>query len=486
MKSLLIGASSAVFLTAAPALALTPAEFVEELKALYEAQGMNFELGEQETDGEAEVLRDFGSTIEDKNGLTTSFSVGEMRVAPTSDEGYEVVVTFPPEVQIVSTSSVDDETVEMAFTIASDGRYLVRRAGDFLEGLSEFTSLTVTLDSLEGGDDVPSMDLSVDVTDLVGTASYSLEEDIQKFDYTIGAMGYSVKIDDPEAEMDMSGTYADMTAKGEFGISNSSDPEAFLRTDEMRTMELVAASSDFSVDSNTPQGPFSISGKTGETALSFSFGKGQIAYSTYGDDVALQVDGGAIPFPVKATMARLESSMAMPLVPTGEPGEMAVSLAMADVEVDESLWGMFDPGQSLPREPATIELDVTSKASALHSLMDEDAMTAGQMPWEFEDVQLRNLRVSIAGAEITGQGSAVMNNAGPVPMPVGGIDLSIRGVNGLVGSLTEMGLLAPEQAMPVQMMLGMFAKPGSEPDTFTSRVEMTEEGGILANGIPLQ
>ena len=36
------------------------------------------------------------------------------------------------------------------------------------------------------------------------------------------------------------------------------------------------------------------------------------------------------------------------------------------------------------------------------------------------------------------------------------------------------------------MMMGLFAKPGEGEDSLTSKIEITEEGGILANGQRLQ
>ena len=49
-------------------------------------------------------------------------------------------------------------------------------------------------------------------------------------------------------------------------------------------------------------------------------------------------------------------------------------------------------------------------------------------------------------------------SSGFMPMPVGGVDISINGVLGVVEKLTELGLLPPDEAAAAPMMLGMFAE----------------------------
>ena len=226
----------------------------------------------------------------------------------------------------------------------------------------------------------------------------------------------------------------------------------------------------------------------GETYFDFKGGNGQLDYTVGGKDNVINVVSQGMPMPpISAEIETLDIRFALPVAPADSANEAAILVNMDGVSVGEQLWAMVDPGAAIPRDPATILLDLTSTARASVNIMDPEnaAMMAG-MPITFEDVTLKDLRISFGGAEVTGQGAATINNAGPVPMPVGGIDLRISGVQGLTQTLSSLGLLQPEQAMPVQMMLGMFAKPTGEPDVFTSRIEADANGSISANGIPLQ
>ena len=69
-----------------------------------------------------------------------------------------------------------------------------------------------------------------------------------------------------------------------------------------------------------------------------------------------------------------------------------------------------------------------------------------------------------------------------MPRPKGGVDLTLVGGNGLLDKLVGMGLLPEEQAMGARMMMGLFAVPGEGEDTLNSRIEVNDEGHVLANG----
>jgi hypothetical protein len=97
------------------------------------------------------------------------------------------------------------------------------------------------------------------------------------------------------------------------------------------------------------------------------------------------------------------------------------------------------------------------------------------------------LTLALAGARLTGGGDFTFDNDDlstfpGMPKPTGALELELTGGNALLDTLVAMGLLPQEQAMGARMMLGMFARPGSSPDSLTSRIEVTEEGQVLANG----
>lgn len=103
-------------------------------------------------------------------------------------------------------------------------------------------------------------------------------------------------------------------------------------------------------------------------------------------------------------------------------------------------------------------------------------------PGQLNAVNVNEIKFSVAGAELTGDGDFSFNNDGPIPVPAGVINLMLTGGNGLMDTLVAMGLLPEEQAMGARMMMGLFARPGDGEDTLVSTIEVNEDGSVLANG----
>ncbi|MEM1429430.1 MAG: DUF2125 domain-containing protein, partial [Pseudomonadota bacterium] len=131
------------------------------------------------------------------------------------------------------------------------------------------------------------------------------------------------------------------------------------------------------------------------------------------------------------------------------------------------------------------------QARVLTNLFSTDFEESDEMPAEFEQVDINELRLSVAGAELTGEGSVALDNETPGPFgpdspaPDGTINLTLTGGQALLDTLVNMGLLSQDDAMMARMMTGMLARPGDGPDTLVSEITLQPDGTILANGAPL-
>jgi hypothetical protein len=105
-----------------------------------------------------------------------------------------------------------------------------------------------------------------------------------------------------------------------------------------------------------------------------------------------------------------------------------------------------------------------------------------EAPGQINSLDINKVLLTLAGAELSGEGAFTFNNSGPVPMPAGTMNMMLTGANGLLDTLVNMGLVPEEQAMGARMMMGLFAKPGNGPDTLVSEIEVQENGAVLANG----
>ena len=142
---------------------------------------------------------------------------------------------------------------------------------------------------------------------------------------------------------------------------------------------------------------------------------------------------------------------------------------------------MVDPTGSLPREKATLNLDLTTKVKWLVDLMKIDE--ARGMPAEVSEVTINDVTLKIAGASFNGTGAATLDNSKFPPEPVGEVNLDLKGGVGLLNKLVALGLVPQQQGQMVKMMSGMFTVPGGDgTDHLTSKIEMKKGGAILANG----
>lgn len=233
---------------------------------------------------------------------------------------------------------------------------------------------------------------------------------------------------------------------------------------------------------------------TGGSGLEVAIRDGVVSYDGEGRDMAFAMQGGQLPVPVEVGMASYGYRFAAPLVQSEEPRDFALGMTLGGVTISDLLWGLFDPGQVLPRDPATVSFDITGQGNWLFDPMDPEqaaALGMGGQPGELHQMTLSQLLVELAGARLTGEGGFTFDNEDTqtfngLPRPEGQIDLMLVGGNALIDNLVAMGLVPQDQAMGARMMLGLFAVPGEGDDTLTSTIEINEQGHILANGQRIQ
>lgn len=310
-----------------------------------------------------------------------------------------------------------------------------------------------------------SLSYTIDIEDLEEGGTVFLETELSGLDLT--ATG-SVPVD-----VDM----ADMAAAMDAGFSAAAD---FSFAGGQSKMRIEDGDQTITADTRSEGGSYEVN--LGESGLSYAIGV---------TGMSLFTQGGDIPVPVEMAFGEAGFNLTLPLTQSDEEQDFAFGLKLGDFTVSDLLWGMIDPTAQLPRDPATLALDLSGKASVFLDLLDPEQMAVveneGAMPGELNSVSLNALQLSLAGAELTGKGAFVFDNEnleafGGVPAPEGAVDLSLVGGNGLLDKLIGMGLVAEDQAMGMRMMLGLFAVPGEGADTLNSTIEVTSDGQVLANG----
>jgi len=207
--------------------------------------------------------------------------------------------------------------------------------------------------------------------------------------------------------------------------------------------------------------------------------------------------GKDIPFPVKFHLDSARGGMTLPLLASDDLQDVGYNFDLQGLSISGDLWDMVDPQKTLSRDPMVMEMDlaasVLNKVDWLDFMAVKARFDAGEVPIELHEMKLNTLTLDAVGAKLTGSGSGSFDNSdlesfGGFPKPTGVIDLALRGGNGLLDNLVAMGLMSDEDAMGARMATAVFTAPDPDAgeDALKSRLEMTGEGHILANGQRLQ
>ena len=330
-----------------------------------------------------------------------------------------------------------------------------------------------------------------------GTSRTALSGDMRSVTQSMeGDLSIDVAANDPGSDDSMVFTARmnGVSLSSETSIPQSadySDPQALFESG-------FAAAGEF--QHNGSMLDFALTEGRGATTGKMTTSSGRVKFGMSGDamtyevgntDMVVALQGPDIPLPINGEMAETSFSFSLPLQPSETPQDAAIGLTLAGFKTSDMIWGIFDPGAVLPRDPATVALDMIAKVTPFVSLLDEEAMERIEdgdvIPGELNAVTLNSLTVEAAGGKITGEGAFTFDNSDlesfdGMPRPEGQLDLSVSGANGLIDKIIQMGLMSEEDAMGARMMLSMFTVPGAEPDTATSVIEVNDQGHVLANG----
>lgn len=440
-------------------------------------------------------------TLPDDAGTTTVTVPGIM----LEDNGDGTVgVVYPDEMPITMTGVGESAFVMEMLYRASDLKSTV--SGDPSQMLTEYTAKSVgmTVGSLTSdGETVEFDELSFDIADVAGSTKTMLEGGrTAEQNIRTGPATYAFAFADPDP--DPEGGASSVKWDGRIESLVMTSQTAMPDGADMNNMSAAlgagflingdyafgAGSSVFDI---TDEEGTSTSGTSASSGgkLAIKMDESGLNYSGATNDVKIEAVVPQLPFPVSMGMKEMAFGLAMPLTKGDAPQDFGLNLKLADFTLSDMLWALFDPTGKLPRDPANMALDLAGKASVLVDFMDPAQMAkiedGDDEPVQLNALTLNSLLLSLAGAELTGQGAVVFDNDDMtvyegMPKPVGDVAFKLTGANTLIETLVDMGLIGPEQMMMARMGLGAVAVPGEGDDVLKSEIEFTEEGGLIANG----
>ncbi len=366
---------------------------------------------------------------------------------------------------------------------------------------SSSDALTVTLASLEvDGSEISTeqFDMNVTLEDLSAVTRMEIG-DVRGYtqNMSMGALTYSILFDIPDGpdagNLDLKGSMNGATFSGTGKIPTNTD------VNDVNAMLDAGFAIDggFSFDAGetrvnavTPDGPFAATSTSEGGSARVVMGDDGLTYDAQQTNLVVSAQQiPQFPFPVSFEMGKSAFNLTMPLRAKDSEQDFAFGLTLGDFSVSEVIWNLFDPAAQLPRDPATIALDLTGKAKVLLNFMDPEQailLENGTAPGELNALNINSILLSAAGAEVSGNGAFTFDNSDTttfdgMPKPEGALDVRVSGANGLMDTLVSMGLLPQEQVLGARMMMGLFGVQQGD-DVLTSKIEVNPEGHVLANG----
>ena len=494
--------SAAILALATPASADLTAEDVWNDWQAYIA-GFGYTVtGEPRRDGPTLRVDDLELTMGfAAEGDVATLSVSSLVLTENGDGTVSIALPASMPIEMAATG-LDGLRTSTSMTYSQTG-LVMSASGIPTEIVYDYTADTMSMmtTAMEVNGDVISGDagLEASVAGIRGQTIMRLEA-LRQYDQSLTAdsLTYTLKSVDPAFES--SGTLAGKTENLQFtgsstlplGVVQASDMSAMLAAGFGFEGKFTYEGNATQVNTETPQGPFEIAFTSESGTLDVTMGQEGLSYAAAQQALAADVMTASFPVPLQFAVANAGLNLTMPLQKSDTPEDFALGFTLQDVLVSDMLWGMFDPSGQLPRDPATVLLDLTGKARLLLDFLDPAAAARSAdpdvTPAEIESLDINRFEVALAGAKLTGNGAFTFRNApeGGTPAPVGGVNLTLVGGNGLLDKLVAINLLPEEEAMGARMMMGLLAVPGNAPDTLNSKIEVNEDWHVFANGQRIQ
>ncbi|WP_176244183.1 DUF2125 domain-containing protein [Pseudoruegeria aquimaris] len=488
-------AACAICLFSAPAAFadLTADDVWQQWRGYMERAGYDVKPGATDANSGTLTVSDLALTMS-MEGTDVSMTMPEITFRENGDGTVDIgfPASFPLDVMVKE----GGEDVALTMTFTHEGLAMTA-SGDPEETTYDMAadSFGISLDKVEAEGETYEDAASATMEGIAGRYALSAGEVMGYMsDLTADSLSYTVDIADSEGAVKLDGSLTGITSKSTGSMPSEGDPEDMAKYladgfSADATMGFTGAS--YAMEAGGEGETVSVQGQSGAGDLGVTFSSGGIGYSGALTDLVLAISGSEIPLPsIDISMGEYGFNFLMPVSKSDAPEDFASAIRFVDLTVSDMIWGLFDPAGVLPRDPATVEIDLSGKANWAVDIFDPEnaeAMMGDSLPGEVHELTLNALQVKLAGADLTGSGAFTFDNDDlqtfpGMPRPEGAVNLKLVGGNGLLDKLGQMGLMPEEQLMGARMMLGLFARPGDGEDTLTSTIEIDANGGVLANG----
>lgn len=441
-----------------------------------EANGLSLQAEDTEESGQSLVLGSVTLSSDEGDRAT----LGALTLSETADGAIAVTVPSPVPV-IIEPSGAAADGARSVFTLTS--RDLVLQV-DAPEAASRhklsFAEAELRLTEIDDPDLDETPDFHIALT--AGDGTYVPAADMPgRLDLTMGGAQFGLVQTD--------------TGTGQRVAASGQTENIVLAVEDFRAVSETEPRSDFTLHATTgastsmtesplPSGDI-MRVETAQDSFEVSLAAtaDRVEYDAQTAAVGLTVSGANLPVsPVTATIANGAFALSVPIAEDPAPQQAQGRLSLSGILPGDAIWSTFDPGSAMPRDP----LDIEAAISAQVMVAGETAAPPTGTPLDMlpRAVEIEGIEIRYGETSLRASGAMTFSETAGQPypvMPVGTITVNANGVQALLQQLTAAGLVSQQQAMGMQMMMGMFAQQG-EGDSLSSTIESRDDGSLYVNG----
>jgi len=491
---------AALFCASAASADVTAEQVWQDWKDYYAQMGQTVTVGAEGMEGDTLVARDVKFTSETADAKTEG-TISEVRLQEMGDGTVEI--TLPPEIPVVVyTTPAEGKASEVTMKLTnSDLKIVASGTPESMDYDLAAAELGMTMDEAKvDGSEAP---VKMQFTAKGNKGKYHSEKGVKRMlssDLASEVVSFAITGADPKSggTFNMTGLINAVVGTAAVTLpaeAKMDDMNAAMQAGMSMVGDFSYADGTYKIDGTGPDGDFTAESSGGAGKLNIAMSKDGLSYGGEAADSKVTITSPSVPFPIEAAVAQTVFNLAMPVSKSdaAQPAELVMKIV--DLKISDGLWNMVDPESQLPRDPATLVVDLSGAIRPLIDLFDPkqaESLAGGSAdpaapptPFEVSEAKINQLHLKAVGTELTGTGAVTFDNSAMPPKPLGAIDLNLTGANALMDKLVAMGLVPADQVMGFRMMLGMFAVPAGD-DAVTSKIEFKEDGGIYANGQRIQ
>jgi len=187
-------------------------------------------------------------------------------------------------------------------------------------------------------------------------------------------------------------------------------------------------------------------------------------------------------------LGEVQANLSMPFRRADAPKPFSAALTLGRVALSEGNWADVDPDNAMGRPTADLAISVSGLIHMLAGVFESTSeLETPDRKFFISDLSLDTFRIATGGATIEGEGEVQFNRnrTDPdttLPAMKGALDFSIIGALGFLDRFGRLPGVDPMAILGAKGGLGMFTSPTDTPDSFSSKVEFLNDGGIMVNG----